>query len=98
MTYSCLVGQEIKFYIFLRYDHVKNIVPEERCFCQKCGELLPTTQKDLHADHSEFLEENINDLKLSHPSQVIMILLLFYIGTVLCYANIPYKCNPIVKF
>lgn len=98
MTYSYLVVQDIKFYICFRYDHVKNMVSEERCFCQKCGELLPITQKDLHADHIELLEENINDLKLSHPSQVI-ILLWFY--TVILYfvmLIISYKYNPSVIF
>jgi len=54
---------------------MKNLIPEERCFCQKCGELFSKTEQDLHSDHSEMLVENINDLKLSHPSQV---LILFY--------------------
>lgn len=53
-----------------RYNQIKNLSPEDRCYCQKCEELLPKTEKDLHKDHSEMLEEIINDLKLSCPSQV----------------------------
>lgn len=63
-----------KFKIYFRYDHVKNLSPEERCFCQKCGELFSKTEQELHSDHCEMLVENINDLKLSHPSQVLFIL------------------------
>lgn len=73
----------MSFIIFLRFDNIKNIDPEERCFCQKCGELLAITQKGLHEDHGEFLEENINDIKLSHPSQVLIIE--YYMSRVLYY-------------
>lgn len=61
-------------HLFLfRYNTVKDLNPEERCFCQKCGELFSKKQMDLHLDHSEMLEENIDDFKLSHPSQVLIL-------------------------
>jgi len=65
-----VVTKMMRFKLQSRYDHIRNLKPEERCFCQKCGELLLTTQKDFHADHSELLEYNIDDLKLSCPSQL----------------------------
>lgn len=65
------------FLFFFRYDNVKNLNPKDRCYCQKCGELLSRTQKNLHLDHSEMLVENIDDFKLSHPSQVQTLKLFF---------------------
>jgi len=66
----------------IRFDHVRKLSPDERCFCQKCGELFPKTEKGLHMEHSEMLEESINDLKLSRPSQVMIIIVLFFYFTV----------------
>lgn len=56
--------------MYVRYDHIKNLNEEDRCYCHKCDELLLKVQKDLHIEHSEMIEESINDFKLSHPSQV----------------------------
>lgn len=52
---------------------MKNLIPEERYYCQKCSELFSITENNLHIDHNEMVEGNINDFKLSHPSQVKII-------------------------
>uniref|UniRef100_A0A2S2QQ38 Zinc finger CCHC domain-containing protein 4 n=1 Tax=Sipha flava TaxID=143950 RepID=A0A2S2QQ38_9HEMI len=65
-----IVTKMTRFKLESRFNELKKLNPEERCYCQNCGKLFSKTQKDLHIDHSEMLIENIDDFKLSHPSQL----------------------------
>lgn len=67
-----IVTKMMRYKLQSKYNLVKKLNPEERCFCQKCGELFSKTQQDLHSNHCEMLVENINNLKLSHPSQLFI--------------------------
>ncbi|XP_050547183.1 rRNA N6-adenosine-methyltransferase ZCCHC4-like isoform X3 [Daktulosphaira vitifoliae] len=65
-----IISKMIRFKLQSRLKFVKSLNQENRIYCHKCNELLPKSEKHLHLEHEDFLQENIDDFKLSRPSQL----------------------------
>ncbi|XP_050547181.1 rRNA N6-adenosine-methyltransferase ZCCHC4-like isoform X2 [Daktulosphaira vitifoliae] len=66
-----IISKMIRFKLQSRLKFVKSLNQENRIYCHKCNELLPKSEKHLHLEHEDFLQENIDDFKLSRPSQLL---------------------------
>ncbi|OAD59919.1 Zinc finger CCHC domain-containing protein 4 [Eufriesea mexicana] len=58
--------------LYVRFNEIMYVTPENRCYCHTCEQLIFKTEKDMMNNHKNHdIKEGLTDYEMKHPTEIL---------------------------